>query len=159
MRRSQLKLAAVVGLTVLALSGFAPTKRSGGNGGDGGGCGKDGGSSSSSDGGSSSSSGTDGGGTTSSGATSGGTSSRPTTNITECVGTAGNAATVRVTAPNGMSRTYTLKVTFLNATGDVVTSGEGQISIGGSETKTVKVFARDTTLLDEVTECRLEPVR
>ncbi|MBU7598421.1 hypothetical protein JGS22_012545 [Streptomyces sp. P38-E01] len=156
MRRSQLKLAAVVGLVVLVLSGFTPAKRSGGggDGGDGGGCGKDGGSSNSS-------SGTDGGSSSTSvgGGTGGGSRSRPTTNITECIGQSGNAATVRITAPSGFSRSYTLKVTFLNATGDVVTSGQQQVSLEGSETKSVKVPARDTTMLDQVTECRLDPVR
>ena len=156
MRRSQLKLAAVVGLVVLVLSGFAPTKRGGGDGGDGGGCGKDGGSSSSSNGGSS---GTDGGSTTSTGGTTGGANSRPTTSITECVGQSGNSATVRVTAPSGLSRTYTLRVSFLDETGDLITNGEQKISIGGGETRTVTVTARDSTLLDQVTECRLEPVR
>lgn len=157
MRRSQLKLAAVVGLVVLVLSGFAPTKRGGGDGGDGGGCGKDGGSSSSSDGGSSS--GTDGGSTT--GGTTGGsgTNARPTTNITECIGQNGNSATVQITAPSGISRSYTLKVSFLGETGDLITNGEQRISIGGGETRTVKVLARDSSLLDQVTECRLEPVR
>lgn len=163
MRRSQLKLAAVVGLVVLVLSGFAPTKRGGGDGGDGGGCGKDGGSSSSSNGGSGtddgSTSGTDGSSTTSTGGTTGGGNARPRTSITECVGQSGNSATVRVTAPSGLSRTYTLRVSFLDETGDLITNGEQKISIGGGETRTVTVTARDSTLLDQVTECRLEPVR
>ncbi|MCK1796736.1 hypothetical protein MTQ01_12055 [Streptomyces sp. XM4193] len=157
MRRSQLKLAAVVGLVVLVLSGFTPAKRSGGggDGGDGGGCGKDGGSSNSS----STSSGTDGGSSTTSVGGTGGSKPRPTTSITECIGQSGNAATVRITAPSGFSRSYTLKVTFLNSTGDVVTSGEQYVSLEGSETRSVKVPARDTTMLDQVTECRLDPVR
>lgn len=153
MRRGQLKLVAVVGLVVVALSGFSPAKRGGSDGGDGGGCGKDSSSSSDSSGSSSSSGGTSGG-------TSGGSQSRPTGNITDCLGVSStDAATVQVKAPVARSGNYTVEVSFLNDTGDVVTTGQQQVQLGSGESRSIKVRVRDSTYADQVTECRLDTIR
>lgn len=160
MRSRHLRLLAVVGLVVLALSGFTTNKSSGGSSGGGkssssssksksggGGCGKDSKSSSYS-------------GSSSTGGTTGGASKpRPTTQVIECVGMKEESATVRVTAPPGLSRTYTLRMDFLDDTGYPVTDGKSTVTLEGSEVKNVKIPLRDRSVVNQVVDCRLEPVR
>ncbi|MBB1246741.1 hypothetical protein GL263_24780 [Streptomyces durbertensis] len=144
--RSQLKLAAVVGVVILALSGFTPAKRGGTDGGDGGGCGRD------------SSSGTSGG--SSSGGTTGGSADKPkpTANIVRCAGVADPTADVQVSAPSSRSGSWTVTVRFMDDSGIVVSTGSERVSLEAGQSRNITVRMTDPARLDEVANCGLEPV-
>ncbi|MFF8711425.1 hypothetical protein ACF07T_08290 [Streptomyces sp. NPDC015184] len=182
MMRQHIKLSAVLVVVVLALTGFS-TSSSGGRGGkskskgssssSGGGCSNskksNGGHSSDYDSGSG-----DydyGDSSSSSSSSSGGTdyatptptaSDAPQVYVLRCAQPrkgkrkAVTTSTVRLTANATGSHTYEVDVTFLDALGNTVDTGEASVTAEGGETETVNVRMDNPRKVSRVKKCRVE---
>ncbi|SFX88000.1 hypothetical protein [Streptomyces atratus] len=180
MMRQHIKLSAVLVVVVLALTGFS-TSSSGGRSGKS----KSGGSSSSSSGGGCSNSKKSNGSYDSSdyddddydssSSSSGGTdyatetpsataSDAPQAYVLRCAQPrkgkrkAVTTSTVRLTADAGASgsHTYEVDVTFLDARGNTVDTGDATVDVEGGETKTVSVRMDNPRKVSKVKKCRVE---
>jgi hypothetical protein len=66
------------------------------------------------------------------------------------------ASTVRLTANAVGSHTYEVDVTFLDAVGNTVDTGEASVDVEGGETKTVSVRMDSPSKVSRVKKCRVE---
>ncbi|MFJ1545152.1 hypothetical protein [Streptomyces sp. NPDC088246] len=175
MMRQHIKLSAVLVVVVLALTGFSTSSHGGRSGKS-----KSKGSSSSSGGGcsnseksngsyrhndyddndsSSSSSGNTGYETPTPSATA---SDAPQAYVFRCAQPrkgkrkAVTTSTVRLTANAVGSHTYEVDVTFLDARGNTVDTGEANVDVEGGETKTVSVRMDSPRTVSRVKKCRVE---
>ncbi|MFE4332197.1 hypothetical protein ACFRQM_23080 [Streptomyces sp. NPDC056831] len=173
MMRQHIKLSAVLVVVVLALTGFSTSSHGGRSG-------KSKGSSSSGGGGcsnseksngsyrhndyddndsSSSSSGNTGYETPTPSATA---SDAPQAYVFRCAQPrkgkrkAVTTSTVRLTANAVGSHTYEVDVTFLDARGNTVDTGEANVDVEGGETKTVSVRMDSPRTVSRVKKCRVE---
>ncbi|WP_314174852.1 hypothetical protein [Streptomyces winkii] len=175
-----LKLVAVVAVVLAAISGFSPARKGGGHrsGGSGGGCSSSSSSShnSSNDAGSDYGTGSkdgygsDGGrrssrryhsttGTTGAGngAARNGAASGT---VTRCAAQSGSEAkaVVEVRNPKSYSKTYRVKVKFLDGAGAQVDSGLAKVEVGGRDTEPVDVRMGHPERVGDVSECLVESV-
>ncbi|MFD4945804.1 hypothetical protein ACFVYE_30645 [Streptomyces sp. NPDC058239] len=176
MMRQHIKLSAVLVVVVLALTGFSTSShggrsgksKSGGSSSSGGGCSnskKSNGSYHDSDyddndyDSSSSSSGNTGYETPTPSATA---SDAPQAYVFRCAQPrkgkrkAVTTSTVRLTANAVGSHTYEVDVTFLDARGNTVDTGEASVDVEGGETKTVSVRMDSPRKVSRVKKCRVE---
>ncbi|MFB7914021.1 hypothetical protein [Streptomyces sp. NPDC056061] len=176
MMRQQVKLSAVLVVVVLALTGFSSSGHgsrsgSGGSGSSGGGC-----SNSKKSNGSYHHSDYDdnndhGSSSSSSGGTDYGTDPTPTASdgpsayVFRCARPgkgkrkAVTAATVRLTSNALGTSRYDVDVTFLDAAGNTVDTGEAEVRASGGETKTVSVRMEHPGKVSRVKNCRVEAER
>ncbi|MFJ9678065.1 hypothetical protein ACIRP2_08420 [Streptomyces sp. NPDC101194] len=66
------------------------------------------------------------------------------------------SSTVRLTANTAGSHTYEVDVTFLDARGNTVDTGETKVSVDGGETRTVPVRMDSPRKVSRVKNCRVE---
>lgn len=178
----QLKLIAVVAVVLVAISGFGPARKGGGHrsSGSGGGCSSSTSSShnsydsshnssydsTDSDSGyssghnSSHSSGYRSGSGTRSHHGSTGYGGTASGSVTECAARSGNQAkaVVEVRNPKGYSKTYRVRVEFLDASGLRVDSGSAEVTVGGRDTGPVDVPMANPKRIGDVSECRVTSV-
>ncbi|MEL5960966.1 hypothetical protein AADR41_40495 [Streptomyces sp. CLV115] len=175
MMRQHIKLSAVLVVVVLALTGFSTSSHGGrsgkskshGSGSSGGGCSN---SKKSNNGYRSSDDDYDSSGS-SSGSTDYGTptpsataSDEPQAYVFRCAQPrkgkrkAVTASTVRLTADTGAtgSHTYEVDVTFLDARGNTVDTGDATVDAEGGETKTVSVRMDNPRKVSKVKDCRVD---
>ncbi|MDK0521387.1 hypothetical protein [Streptomyces sp. ML-6] len=175
MMRQHIKLSAVLVVVVLALTGFS-TSSSGGRSGKSKGSSSSGGGCSNSKKSNGSSSDYDNDDyvyddSSSSSSSSGGTdyvtptptaSDEPQAYVLRCAQPrkgkrkAVTTSTVRLTANATGSHTYEVDVTFLDARGDTVDTGEASVTAEGGETETVSVRMDNPRKVSRVKKCRVE---
>ncbi|MFH8471145.1 hypothetical protein [Streptomyces sp. NPDC018000] len=173
MMRQHIKLSAVLVVVVLALTGFSASGRGGkskGSSSGGGGCSNSGKSNGSYhrndyddnddyDDSSSSSSGGSGYETPAPDVTA---SDEPQVHVLRCAQPrkgkrkAVTTSTVRLTANAVGSHTYEVDVTFLDAVGNTVDTGEASVDVEGGETRTVSVRMDSPRKVSRVKKCRVE---
>ncbi|MFF9509856.1 hypothetical protein ACF1BU_00865 [Streptomyces sp. NPDC014724] len=66
------------------------------------------------------------------------------------------SSTVRLTASAAGSHTYEVDVTFLDARGNTVDTGEAKVAVDGGETRTVPVRMDSPRKVSRVKKCRVE---
>ncbi|WP_405715620.1 MULTISPECIES: hypothetical protein [unclassified Streptomyces] len=176
MMRQHIKLSAVLVVVVLALTGFSTSSHGGGSGKSKGSSSSGGGCSNSKksnngyhssdyddddyDSSSSSSGGTDYGTPTPTATAS----DEPEAYVTRCAQPrkgkrkAVTASTVRLTADAGAtgSHTYEVDVTFLDAVGNTVDTGDATVEAEGGETKTISVRMDNPRKVSKVNTCRVD---
>ncbi|MFJ5718708.1 hypothetical protein [Streptomyces sp. NPDC093149] len=175
MMRQHIRLSAVLVVVVLALTGFSTSSHGGrsgksrGSSGSGGGCSN----SEKSNGGYHRSDYDDNNDYGSSSGSSGDTgyesptpsvsaSDEPRAYVFRCAqprkGTrkAVTSSTVRLTASAAGSHTYEVDVTFLDARGNTVDTGEAKVAVDGGETRTVPVRMDSPRKVSQVKKCRVE---
>ncbi|SCK07822.1 hypothetical protein [Streptomyces sp. WMMB 322] len=177
-----LRLIAAVAVVLVALSGFSPGRKGGGSrsGGKSGGCSS---SSSSSHNGSGSGHdsvskdryGSGGGsysgsrrynsttgttGTTSSGSGSAADRSPASGTVTQCAARSGSEAkaVVQVRNPKSYTKTYRVKVKFVDTSGLGVDYGEARVRVGSRDTQPVDVRMAHPKRIGDVSECLVESV-
>ncbi|MEU6019129.1 hypothetical protein ABZ826_35465 [Streptomyces sp. NPDC047515] len=69
------------------------------------------------------------------------------------------SSTVRLTASAAGSHTYEVDVTFLDARGNTVDTGEAKVAVDGGETRTVPVRMDSPRKVSRVKKCRVEAQR
>ncbi|MFD8520404.1 hypothetical protein ACFV2D_10350 [Streptomyces capillispiralis] len=164
-RGNTLRLTAVSALVVLTLTGFSTGRGGGSGGGDGSGGG--GGCSSSSQNHDSSGSGGshndyddddyDDTGSGDAGADTSPADQDATVELVDCASPTAPYATVEVTNPNATTGSFTVTVTFRDASGAEVTAPVKDVLVPGGDTVTVRVEIGDATAASRVADCDPEP--
>ncbi|MET7293198.1 hypothetical protein ABZS79_13885 [Streptomyces griseoloalbus] len=163
-RGNTLKLTAVSALVVLTLTGFSTGRggsSGGGDGSGGGGC-----SSSSQNHDSSGSGGShndydddydDDTGSVDAGADASSPELGATVELVSCASQTAPYATVEVSNPNTASGSFTVTVTFVDASGAEVTAPAEDVYVPGNDTVTARVDIGDSQLVPRVADCDPDP--